>query len=113
MVKPSAGGDATARAEAQQTSDEAQAKTPEQRAEHTGDPQYFEGTVIKIDKDGNEVMSDHVMPGETLRRAVSDTHFANPAQAKADEEAIRQAAKDDAKAAREAAEARNADDAKK
>lgn len=36
--------------------------------------QFFEGTVVKIDREGREVMSDHLAPGETLRRATSDRH---------------------------------------
>lgn len=30
--------------------------------------QFFEGSVAKIDRDGNEVMSDHLAPGERLAR---------------------------------------------
>lgn len=30
--------------------------------------QFFDGTVVKFDKDGNEVMSDHLAPGERLAR---------------------------------------------
>ncbi len=50
------------------------AETPEKVAagfETTGgetEIKFFDGTVTKIDKNGNEVMSDHLAPGETLRR---------------------------------------------
>lgn len=32
--------------------------------------QRYEGTISKFDKDGNEVLSDHVGPGERLTREV-------------------------------------------
>lgn len=38
---------------------------------------FFEGSITKIDKDGNEVLSDHVGPGETLRREVTDRYGAS------------------------------------
>lgn len=44
------------------------------KAQQSGDPQYFEGTILKIDKDGNEVMSDHLMPGEKLKSEVTEAY---------------------------------------
>ena len=79
MVKSST-GDAAAMGEPE-------GKTPEKRAAATGEAQFFDGTVVKIDTDGNEVMSDHLLPGEKLRRDVSELHFANPAQVRADDAA--------------------------
>lgn len=38
--------------------------------------QHFEGTVIKVDADGNEVMSSTLAPGERLRREVTDQYTA-------------------------------------
>lgn len=112
MAKTPTGGEAAANAGAQNpdtqkaTAAPDAPKTPEQLAEETNEPQFFEGTVVKIDADGNEVMSDHLLPGETLRRAVSDLHYANPAQAKANDEEARENAKRDAEAKRKAAENR-------
>lgn len=40
-----------------------------------GDIQFFSTTVIKLDANGNEVMSDHLAPGERLRRDVHDRHL--------------------------------------
>ncbi len=33
---------------------------------------WFDGTITKIDKDGNTVLSDHLAPGEQLRRETTD-----------------------------------------
>ncbi len=45
-------------------------------AAHTGDTKYFDGTVIKVDRDGNEVLSDHLEAGERLRRETTDRYSA-------------------------------------
>jgi hypothetical protein len=50
-------------------------QTPEERANETGEPVHFEGTIVKIDRDGNEVVSDHLMPGEKLRRSETDDYL--------------------------------------
>ncbi len=31
---------------------------------------FFDGTVVKVNQDGDTVMSDHLLPGERLRREV-------------------------------------------
>ncbi len=36
--------------------------------------QFFDGTITKLDKDGNTVMSDHLAPGERLRREETDRY---------------------------------------
>lgn len=36
--------------------------------------QHFDTTIVKINADGVEVMSDHVGPGETLRRATTERY---------------------------------------
>ncbi len=36
------------------------------------DIKFFEGTVAKVTKDGETVMSDHLMPGEKLRRETDE-----------------------------------------
>jgi hypothetical protein len=41
-----------------------------------GDITRFEGTIVKVDADGNDVLSDHLMPGETLRREHTDRYTA-------------------------------------
>lgn len=109
MAKTNPTGDATTTADSQaQAGADATDKTqtPERRAESSGEPQYFDTTIVKLDKDGNEVLSDNLMPGETLRRSVTDLHYANPAQAKANDEAVREAALADADENRKAAEQR-------
>ncbi len=65
------------------TNDPAQASAPTKRA-HQGstteggqDIQWFDGTITKIDKDGNTVMSDHLLPGERLRREDTDRYQAS------------------------------------
>lgn len=98
MVKVNSPSDAPGSAET-----EAKVKTPEQLVEETGETQVFDGTIIKIDADGNEVMSDHLLPGETLRRDATDLYYLNPAQAKFNDEEHRASAKRDAKASREQA----------
>ncbi len=45
-------------------------------ATHTGDTKYFDGTVIKVDADGREVLSDHLAEGERLRRETTDRYSA-------------------------------------
>ncbi len=34
--------------------------------------QHFEGSIAKLDKDGNVVLSDHLAPGEKLQRATDE-----------------------------------------
>ncbi len=49
----------------------------ERAVAESGDPediQFFEGSVAKINRDGQEVISDHLAPGETLRRETTDTY---------------------------------------
>lgn len=53
------------------------ALTSELSEPHTGEPKYFEGTITKIDKDGNEVMSDHLEEGDRLRRETTDRYKAS------------------------------------
>ncbi len=36
----------------------------------------FDGTIIKVNADGVDVMSDHLMPGERLRREDTDRYSA-------------------------------------
>ncbi len=49
--------------------------------------QYFDGTVTKLDSEGRTVMSDHLDPGETLRRdTTSRYHAAEGDKRRADEE---------------------------
>ncbi len=36
--------------------------------------QFFDGSITKIDRDGNEVISDHLLPGEKLRREDDDRY---------------------------------------
>jgi hypothetical protein len=43
-----------------------------------GEAVFFSGTVVKVDKDGNEVMSDHLLPGEKLRREVTGRYASSP-----------------------------------
>lgn len=50
-------------------------------------PVFFEGTITKIDKDGNEVLSDHILPGEKLRRDVTEVYNTTPRDADKDEDA--------------------------
>ena len=48
-------------------------------AEGTGadaDVQFFDGTITKVDKDGNDVLSDNLEPGEQLRRATTERYAA-------------------------------------
>ncbi len=48
-----------------------ESKPAESKVEKTGgetEIKFFDGTVAKIDKFGNEVLSDHLAPGEKLRR---------------------------------------------
>lgn len=88
---PGRGGDSggqTAGAEsmAQSTSGEPEQRqqTPEDAVEGgspqgTGgdaDVQFFDGTVTKVDKDGNDVLSDHLEAGEQLRRATTERYAA-------------------------------------
>ncbi len=48
-----------------------------------GEIQFFEGTITKVNADGETVLSDHLAPGETLRRETTDRYAAvKPAQAK-------------------------------
>lgn len=79
--------------QAQSTSAEpAQAKTakPEDAvkagsADGTGadaEIQFFDGSVVKIDKDGNEVFSDHLAPGEELRRPSAERYTRSTSNAK-------------------------------
>jgi hypothetical protein len=49
-------------------------KTPQEQVKATGERYFFEGTVAKIDKDGNEVLSDHLDPGETLRADLTEAY---------------------------------------
>lgn len=42
----------------------------------SGDCQFFDTTIVKLDADGREVLSDHLAPGETLRRATTDRYTA-------------------------------------
>ncbi len=58
------------------TNKAAESKVGTKPAAHDGDTVFFDGTVIKLDADGNEVMSDHLAAGETLRREVTDRHLA-------------------------------------
>lgn len=50
------------------------AKAPEREAETNQETEFFDTTIVKIktDDDGNdiEVMSDHLDPGEKLKRAL-------------------------------------------
>ncbi len=65
------GSDATAAAVSQ--------AQPADRRTSVGDDediQFFEGTIVKIDAQGREVMSDHLAPGETLRRDTTDKYTA-------------------------------------
>lgn len=41
-----------------------------------GEIQFFEGTIVKIDGEGREVMSDHLVPGDVLRRDTTDRYSA-------------------------------------
>ncbi len=57
------------------------ADRPQERAAGASGPStdgvtYFEGTIVKVDADGNDVLSDHLMPGETLRRETTDRYTA-------------------------------------
>jgi hypothetical protein len=63
--------------EQEQADKERGALTSELSEPHTGEPKYFEGTVTKIDKDGNEVMSDHLEEGDRLRRETTDRYKAS------------------------------------
>jgi len=73
---------------AQATSGETEHKeaaAPEELVKKEG-RQYFNGTVAKVDKDGNTVLSDHLDEGETLRRETTDRYAAvKDAKRKADE----------------------------
>lgn len=82
-------GVADAPSQKQSTSAEPeQAKTgqPEEVVEESGETQFFDGTVVKLDKDGNEVMSDHLAPGEKLRRPSTDRYTRSTSNAKAEYE---------------------------
>lgn len=65
-----------AQSQAQSTSAEAEQRdqAPEQALDGAGrdERQYFDGTIAKINAEGNEVMSDHLAPGERLRRATTE-----------------------------------------
>jgi len=74
-------GTAGAQSQLQSTSaePEQQAKKPDEKKRNTAEVggegtevQFFDGTVAKINADGDEVMSDHVGPGEKLVRAVRE-----------------------------------------
>lgn len=45
-------------------------------ATHTGDTKFFEGTIVKIDAEGREVLSDTLAEGERLRRDTTDRYSA-------------------------------------
>lgn len=49
--------------------------------------QFFDGSVVKFDKDGNEVISDHLAAGEKLRRPSAARYTRSTANAKAEYEA--------------------------
>ncbi len=49
---------------------------PRTAGDENAEPRYFEGSVTKIGRDGNEVLSDHLLPGEKLRREVTDRYTA-------------------------------------
>lgn len=59
--------DAKTGAQPQGSNTNTEDKTPEQRAEASNETQFFDHTIAKINADGEEVLSDHLMPGE--RRA--------------------------------------------
>ncbi len=65
--------------------------------DHADDePQFFEGSITKIDRDGNEVLSDYLLPGETLRRETTDRYTAVRATPpRQDKDADKDADKDD------------------
>ena len=54
------------------------------RASRTDAPERtFSGSVLKVDKEGREVLSDTVYPGERLKREVDDEKAAAKAKAAA------------------------------
>ncbi len=55
-----------------QTQDTVNDETPAEKAERTGEPVFFEGTITKIDVNGDEVLSDHLMPGEKMARDLDE-----------------------------------------
>ena len=66
-----------ATAAAKPTSDSDTAKRAARRGTvQDGDIQFFDGTIVKINRDGDEVMSDHLEPGEVLRRDTTDRYTA-------------------------------------
>jgi hypothetical protein len=77
---PGAGGLSQAQSVAVGADDEAAAKPVEEAveegsAEGTGaesEVQYFDGTILKVTTEGDVVMSDHLMPGEKLKRAADE-----------------------------------------
>lgn len=70
----------------QKEEDKRQGKLTSDEAEpHKGETKYFEGTITKIDKDGNTVMSDHLDEGERLRREVTDRYKASGLDPAADQ----------------------------
>lgn len=61
------------------------AKAPERQAEKNQETEFFDTTIVKIktDDDGNEieVMSDHLDPGEKLKRSLDAEKAAEKEQA--------------------------------
>jgi len=55
---------------------QAPAKAPEPGTD-AGEIRYFSGTITKVDAQGRTVMSDHLMPGEQLRREVTNRYEAS------------------------------------
>jgi hypothetical protein len=97
------GGDATRNATSQAQSGSAEeehkrANDPEDKV-RGGDPdtdiQFFDGTVAKVDAEGRTVMSDHLAPGETLRRETTDRYSTIRAEKRDD---ARAAKRDDTRA---------------
>ena len=69
-------GDNGPKSQAQQVAPDAKAREkadPEKLADK-GETQFFDGSITKITEDGREVMSDHLLPGEKLRRETTDRY---------------------------------------
>lgn len=77
-------GGAESMAQSTSAEDDQRRQTPEEAVEAgtpdgTGadaDVQFFDGTISKINKDGQEVMSDNLEAGEQLRRATTEKYAA-------------------------------------
>lgn len=78
----SAGASAPSQYQSTSAEPEQQELTPEELAEQTGEPVFFDTSVTKVDEEGNQVLSDHLVPGEVLHRTTTARKAEEAAQAR-------------------------------